>query len=164
MYALRNGIQRSVAPAARRMASAAAPKNKLVPKVEPQKREKGPPAHRVVELRRRRDVYQYNFKQSWFSDPSTYPLIAVMAAATTVCVGMSTNALFRYRGVKISSDKKNAIMNEWDSPVEAQTKITEVITRNPKAIHWASSWKSLRHEGLGVDHEEWKKQKEAERK
>mmetsp|Transcript_4056 Transcript_4056/g.7805 ORF Transcript_4056/g.7805 Transcript_4056/m.7805 type:complete len:142 (-) Transcript_4056:124-549(-) len=141
MYALRNGIQRSVAPAARRMASAAAPKNKLVP-----------------------DVYQYNFKQSWFSDPSTYPLIAVMAAATTVCVGMSANALFRYRGVKISSDKKNAIMNEWDSPVEAQTKITEVITRNPKAIHWASSWKSLRHEGLGVDHEEWKKQKEAERK
>jgi len=87
-----------------------------------------------------------------------------MAAATSVCVGMSANALLRYRGVKISSDKKNAIMNEWDSPTERQAQITEIITRNPRALHWASSWKSLRHEGLGIDHEEWKKSKEAQQK
>uniref|UniRef100_A0A7S3P1T7 Uncharacterized protein n=1 Tax=Amphora coffeiformis TaxID=265554 RepID=A0A7S3P1T7_9STRA len=141
MFAVKSGIQRSMAPAARRLASvSAAPKNKLVP-----------------------DMYQYNFNKSWFSDPSTYPLIAVMALATTVCVGMSANAMLRYRGVKISSDKKNSILNDWDSPNEAQTKITEVITRNPKATHWAGAWKSLRHEGLGVDHEEWKKAKEAQR-
>lgn len=107
------------------------------------------------------DVYQYNFKQSWLSDPSTYPLIAVMTLATTVCVGMSANALMRYQGVKISSHKKNAILNDWDSPEERQMQVTEVITRRPVALHWASSFKSLRHEGLGVDHEEWKKAKEA---
>ena len=52
-------------------------------------------------------------------------------------------------------------MNDWDSPTEAQTKITEVITRNPVGFH-ASDFKSLRHEGLGVNHEEWKKAKEAQ--
>ena len=84
-----------------------------------------------------------------------------MTLATTVCVGMSANALTRYRGVKILPEHKNAIMNDWDSPTEAQTKITEVITRNPVGFH-ASDFKSLRHEGLGVNHEEWKKAKEAQ--
>ena len=86
-----------------------------------------------------------------------------MAAATTVCVGMSANALSRYRGVKILPEHKNAIMNDWDSPEQPQTKITEVITRTPLAVHWNKEFKSLRYEGLGVNHEEWKKAKEAER-
>jgi hypothetical protein len=79
-------------------------------------------------------------------------------------VGMSANALSRYRGVKILPEHKNAIMNDWDSPTERQTQITEVLTRNPIATHIGSdAFKSLRHEGLGVDHEEWKKAKEAAR-
>lgn len=86
-----------------------------------------------------------------------------MAAASTVCVGMSLNAITRYRGVKIMPEHKNAIMNDWDSPDQPQTKITEVITRRPVGFHWIDSFKSLRHEGLGVDHEEWKKQKESEK-
>lgn len=84
-----------------------------------------------------------------------------MTLATTVMVGMSLNAMTRYKGVKISADRKNAIMNEWDSPTERQTKITEVITRRPVGFH-ASGFKDIRHEGLGVDHEEWKKAKEAQ--
>ena len=83
-----------------------------------------------------------------------------MTLATTVCVGMSANALTRYRGVKILPEHKNAIMNDWDSPTEAQTKITEVISRRPMGFH-ANEYKSLRYEGLGVNHEEWKKAKEA---
>ena len=76
---------------------------------------------------------------------------------------MSANAMARYRGVKITPEHKNSIMNEWDSPDEPQTKITEYITRKPLALHWSGSWQSLRHEGLGVDHEEWKKAKEAQK-
>lgn len=110
------------------------------------------------------EIYEYNFGKSWLSDPSTYPLIVVMAFATTLCVGMSANALMRYPGVKITPERKNSIMNDWDSPDQPQTKITEVITRRPIAMHWQEGFKSLRHEGLGVDHEEWKKAKEAERK
>ena len=86
-----------------------------------------------------------------------------MTLATTVCVGMSANALTRYRGVKITSDKKNATMNDWDSPTERQTQITEVITRNPKALHWSNAYKTLRYEGLGVDHNEWVKSKQSEK-
>ena len=86
-----------------------------------------------------------------------------MALATTLCVGMSANAIFRYRGVKISTDKKNSIINDWDSPTERQAQVTEYITRNPVGFHWASSFKTLRHEGLGVNHEEWKKAKEAQK-
>ena len=87
-----------------------------------------------------------------------------MAAATTVCIGMSANALARYRGVKITPMHKNAIMNDWDSPNEPQTKITEYLTRRPVGFHWMEGFKSLRHEGLGVDHEEWVKAKEAQQK
>ena len=76
---------------------------------------------------------------------------------------MSANAIFRYRGVKISTDKKNSIINDWDSPTERQAQVTEYITRNPVGFHWASSFKTPRHEGLGVNHEEWKKAKEAQK-
>lgn len=85
-----------------------------------------------------------------------------MTLATTVLVGMSANALMRYRGVKILPAHKNSIMNDWDSADDRQVKVTEVITRNPVGFH-ASGFKDIRHEGLGVNHEEWLKAKEAAR-
>ena len=86
----------------------------------------------------------------------------IMTLATTFMIGMSGNALARYKGVKILPEHKNAIMNDWDNPDEKSMIITERLTRNTLATHWRSAWKSIRYEGLGVDHEEWKKQKEAE--
>lgn len=75
-------------------------------------------------------------------------------------VGMSANALMRYKGVKISSQHKNSILREWDDASQRQVKVTEVITRQPIGFH-AQSFKDIRAEGLGVNHEEWKKSKEA---
>lgn len=101
------------------------------------------------------DVYQYSFKKSWFSDASTYPLIVVMAVATSVMVGMSANALLRYKGVKLSAERKNAILNEWDSPTERQTTVTDVIGSHPIGMN-SSRYRSLKHGGLGV--EDWNKE------
>jgi hypothetical protein len=93
------------------------------------------------------------------SDPSTYPLIAVMAIATTTLVGMSVNALTRYKGVKISREHKNSIMRDWEKD-EHQLGVTEYLSRRPIGFH-ADGLKSLQKEGLGVDHEAWKKSKVA---
>jgi hypothetical protein len=86
-----------------------------------------------------------------------------MAFVVTLCTGMSINALTRYRGVKLLPHHKSAVMNDWDSPDEPQTKITEFITRQTYGLHWNDAFKTLRQEGLGVDHEEWLKAKEAAR-
>jgi hypothetical protein len=93
------------------------------------------------------------------SDPSTYPLFAVLAIATTTLVGMSINALTRYKGIKIRPEHKNSIMRDWEKD-EHQLGVTEYMTRRPVGFH-ADGLKAIQKEGLGVDHEQWKKTKEA---
>ena len=86
--------------------------------------------------------------------------MVVMTLASTLMIGMSANALLRYKGVKISADHKNSILRDWEDPNERQVGVTEVVTRHPVGFH-AQSFKDIRAEGLGVNHEEWKKSKEA---
>lgn len=82
-----------------------------------------------------------------------------MAIATTTLVGMSVNALTRYKGVKISPERKNSIMRDWEKD-EHQLGVTEYLSRRPIGFH-ADGLKALQKEGLGVDHEAWKKSKVA---
>ena len=99
------------------------------------------------------------------NDPSTYPLLGALVFGTALVVGFSTNALTRYRGVKISAAEKHASMPlESESAAQRFTPLTEVLTskvRGPTSFH-ARKYTTLAHEGLGVDHEAWKKAKEAE--
>ncbi|KAL7475504.1 hypothetical protein ACHAW6_001415 [Cyclotella cf. meneghiniana] len=91
-------------------------------------------------------------KKDWFSDPSTYPLIVIMGTAITFMTGAGIHALVRYKDVQIDPKKRNAKLQNWGEE-EYQTTLSKVI-----------SWNAYGKEGLGVDHEEWLKRKEVEKK
>lgn len=103
-------------------------------------------------------MYQYSFKKAFLSDPSTYPLIAVMGIATCIIAGMSANALMTYKDLRISPSKKHQVIQDWGT--EHVDTMTKVLAKRPVAMH-AQAFKDIRYEGLGINHEEWKKGKEA---
>lgn len=93
--------------------------------------------------------------------------MTAMAFGCCLIVGFSLNGLTRYNGVKISDAEKHADMPRI-AEVDAtrKTSITETLagkSRGPTSFH-ARKYTSLAHEGLGVDHEEWKAAKEAARR
>lgn len=93
------------------------------------------------------DVYEKSLKKQWLSDPATYPLMVVFAGAAVVTVVMAANGL-RQRGVKISPERKNAVINEWDSPTERQAKVADKVGWKPPM--YSDKFDSLKHGGLGV--------------
>lgn len=104
------------------------------------------------------EIYQkQTVKKAFFSDPSTYPLIAIMSFALILVTGMGTHALLYYKNLRIKPEHKHDVLKTWET--EPRGTLTEKITRNPIAFH-SKGFKNLRHEGLGVDHEQWKKDKE----
>ena len=103
-------------------------------------------------------MYQtYSFKQNFLSDPSTYPLIIVMGVATSFIIGMSVNAIVNYKDLRITPKYKHQLLQDWGT--EHRTFVTDVITREPIAFH-RQAFKDIRYEGLGYDHEQWKKTKD----
>ena len=93
-----------------------------------------------------------SISKDWFSDPSTYPLIVIMGTAITFMTGAGLHALIRYKDVQIDPAKRNSMLQNWGDE-EYSTTLSKVI-----------SWNAYGKEGLGVDHEEWLKRKEAEKK
>lgn len=83
------------------------------------------------------------------SDPSTYPIIAIMGTAMCFMVGMAANAL-TYKGVYVSPSKRGAILTTWGE--EEKTGVTEAFVEFRGGV---------KAEGLGIDHEKWVKQKES---
>lgn len=130
---LRTVMQRSATLASRRFASFAA-----VPK---------PPI--PASLTKNRD-----FKSTFLSDPSTYPLIVIMTTAMTFMVGMSINGL-GYKNVKITPSAKHETMPK-DSG--RRTTLVEILAREPRGFH-PQAFKDIQREGLGLSHEEWLKSK-----
>jgi hypothetical protein len=102
--------------------------------------------------------YHYSFEKQWLSDPSCYPLMAIMGLAAFTAVGMSTWAMTHYKGVKIRPEHKHSEIPTYEAAYAPNVSLVEVATRQPLGFN-AERYKSLRHEGLGVDHEEWKKAK-----
>lgn len=100
---------------------------------------------------------EYSFKESFLSDPSTYPLLVVMTVATGAVFGALANGTM-YKNVRFFPSHKHTTMNTWDT--NETTSVVEKITRQPVAFH-RQAFKDLRREGLGIDHEAWKKGKEA---
>jgi hypothetical protein len=86
-------------------------------------------------------------------------LIAVLASASCFIVGMSANRLmYRSKQIRITKDPKNSVIQHWGT--EKVDAVVKRVSNRPIAMH-AQGFKSIRQEGLGVDHEEWKKGKEA---
>jgi hypothetical protein len=103
-------------------------------------------------------MYQYSVKKAFFSDPSTYPLLAIMGIASFIVFGMGSNALLNYKDIKINPAYKHQVIRDWGK--EPVSKVALVLSKEPIAMH-AQHFKSIRQEGLGIDHEEWLKGKQA---
>lgn len=69
----------------------------------------------------------------------------------TFMVGMATNAMLTYKDVRVDPKKRHTMMRDWGEE-EYQPTLRKVI-------YW-NSWQKNNPEGMGVDHEEWKKGKE----
>lgn len=89
---------------------------------------------------------KYSFKESWLSDPATYPLIVIMGCAITFVTGASVHALTSYKDVQIDPKKRNSVLQTW-----GQEDTKSVTAR-------AVGWNAYSPEGLGVDHEKWEKE------
>jgi hypothetical protein len=98
----------------------------------------------------RLDYKKDGFKSSWLSDPSTYPIIAIISGAAFWLVGMGINALTTYKDVQISPNKRGSMMTTWGQ--EEHKGITRSIVEATGGV---------KPEGLGIDHEKWAKEKEA---
>lgn len=133
MFALHQATQRNFAYAARRFASTTAPKNQLIPK-----------------------IYSRPEWRAMLSDPSTYPLFLIIGFAAAFAVGMSGHALMTYKNVHILPSQKHQVIPPSSARREP---LAEKWSRQPIAWH-ADGFKSIRYEGLGVDHNEWLKQHE----
>ena len=97
----------------------------------------------------------YSFKESWLSDPSTYPIIVIMGCATAFMTGMGIHALTYYKDVRINPSKKHSELQTWGQ--ERTTPVVQVLGGgNPY-------YNRCYYEGLGVNHDEWVKAKKAER-
>jgi hypothetical protein len=86
--------------------------------------------------------------------------MAVLCGASCFIVAMSANRyMYRSKQAKITSEHKNAVIQDWGK--EKVDPVVKRVTKQPIAFN-AQGFKSIREEGLGVDHEEWKKGKEAD--
>eukprot|EP00429_Kryptoperidinium_foliaceum_P041175 CAMPEP_0176182500 /NCGR_PEP_ID=MMETSP0120_2-20121206/93508_1 /TAXON_ID=160619 /ORGANISM="Kryptoperidinium foliaceum, Strain CCMP 1326" /LENGTH=88 /DNA_ID=CAMNT_0017520749 /DNA_START=240 /DNA_END=506 /DNA_ORIENTATION=+ len=64
------------------------------------------------------DVYakkkaQSSVSQNWLQDPSTYPLMACMAGAGFLVVGVVVSGLVYNPDVQISPKRRGAVMRHW---------------------------------------------------
>jgi hypothetical protein len=93
---------------------------------------------------------QFDLKKEWLSDPSTYPIIAVMTGGLVFMCGMTCNALFTYKqGVDISPNQRGRIMKQYSDDYRVGFLERFVQMRG-----------GVNPEGLGVDHEKRCKERE----
>ena len=87
-------------------------------------------------------------KENWLSDPSVYPLIAIMSGGAIFVICMGTNALFGYKDVQIDPRKRNSMLQTWgkEERIPVVYRVHKVTTREDNP------------EGLGINHKEWQKQ------
>lgn len=74
-------------------------------------------------------------------------------AALTFMTGAAANALIRYKDVTVDPKKRNSKLQYWGEEEAYHSSLEKLI-----------SWNAYGKEGLGVDHEKWLKEKEAQMK
>ena len=71
-------------------------------------------------------------------------------------VGMATNALVTYKGIRLTPGAKHTIIPEW-----GRDRNTRMLERINTHLGDPAFIDIQKHEGLGVDHEKWLEQKQA---
>jgi hypothetical protein len=107
------------------------------------------------------EVYNYTFKKAFLSDSGTYPLIVVLSVASFIIVGMSANGVTSYKNFRVTPSHKHEVIQEWGT--EQKDTMTKLLAKRP-LTPYAQEFKAITKEGLGINHEEWKKGKEAYRR
>jgi hypothetical protein len=95
----------------------------------------------------------YLLDRTWrkrFGMSGAYPIIVILGCAITFMTGAGLHAL-TYKDVTIDPRKRNSKLQTWGHE-ESHSVLERVI-----------SWNAYGKEGLGVDHEQWLKEKEASR-
>jgi hypothetical protein len=101
-----------------------------------------------------------NFRSNFLSDAATYPLILIMGGAACLILVFSTNTLISDNNdLRITPSHKQQVIRDWGT--EHVDPLAHKLAMGPIIMH-GKDYRSLWHEGLGIDHEEWKKQKEAD--
>ena len=80
-----------------------------------------------------------------------------MSVAMTFMTGMSINALTNYKGLRLNPARKQEVITTWGE--DRRDTVTQYIASEPVGF-WRKGLKDIRHEGLGVDHDEWQKGKD----
>lgn len=105
-------------------------------------------------------MYQSStFKKNFLSDPGTYPLIIVLGTAMCFIVGMSANAFLHYKDLRINPENKHKVIQDWG--YERRVPVAHQLAEQPIGYN-AKAFYDIRNEGLGVNHEEWLKNKQKE--
>ena len=71
---------------------------------------------------------------------------------------MSVNAFAYYKDLRITPSHKHQILRDWGD--EHHETVAKRWANGPKVMH-SKDFQSTWQEGLGIDHDEWKKGKEA---
>jgi hypothetical protein len=110
---------------------------------------RGTSRHASTSTATAREIMQRNnFKKQWLSDPSTYPIIAIMGGGLCWMLGMGLNAL-TYKDVQINPNTRGQQMKEFSK--DHRVGVLETF------VNYSGGVKA---EGLGIDHEKWAKEKE----
>jgi hypothetical protein len=105
-------------------------------------------------------MYQKGVKENWLSDPATYPILIMLGGAMCLIVGMGANELMTDKDLRINPSKKQETLQNWGD--EKIPTVTAAWGNWKTPVAWNSqAFVDIRREGVGVDHEEWVKKKEA---
>jgi len=91
-------------------------------------------------------------------DPRTYPRSLVLGG-TAVFFVVTTYQGLRYRAHHLEPETKNSMLGR--DRTETPNRVTRALKEGPIIMN-QKRYNTLKHEGLGVDHEEWKKGKMSE--
>ena len=106
---------------------------------------------------------QHNFRTDFLSDPSTYPIIVVLGLSACLVIGMSANSILNdSHDVRLLPKHKQDVLRSWGDE-KVYDKLARKLALGPIIMH-EKDYRTLWQEGLGVNHEEWLKQKQQQQK
>jgi hypothetical protein len=56
---------------------------------------------------------QPSFKETWLSDPSTYPIMVVIGGAVAMCTAFMIYKFTRCEDVRVTSKAKGQVLRTW---------------------------------------------------
>lgn len=105
------------------------------------------------------EVYQnQTFKKAFLEDPGCYPIIVIMGFITCIVVGMSAHQIVSLKDLRFSTKARQSEIQNWGH--KHDDSVASRWARGPMILRGAE-YRPTWREGLGVDHEEWLKQKAA---